>query len=110
MNGNWAWRMLFPCDVRRGICAAANAFGNTAFWLACGLLVVWIALTTAAFSRDLKTKRGKEDKTAVSADMSEEKSETESVKKNGAEKILAESSAECSDGENSDAGEMRRRE
>ena len=112
MSGIWAWRMLFPCDVR-GICAAANAFGSIAFWLAFWLLVLWIALTTFAFLRDLKTKkRGKDDKTAGSADMAAEKPEAESAKKNGAdtEKILAESFAEDSVGVESDDGEMRRME
>lgn len=113
MNGNWAWRMLFPYDARRGICAAENASGNIALWLAFWLLVVWIALTTFAFLRDLKTKkRGKDDKTAVSADMAAEKSEAESAKKDGAETeiILAESFAEDSVGVKPDDGEMRRME
>lgn len=113
MDGNWAWRMLFPYDARRGICAAANAFGSIAFWLAFWLLVVWIALTTFAFLRDLKPKkRRKDDKTAGSADMAAEMSEAETAKKNGAETeiILAESFAEDSVGVKPDDGEMRRME
>ena len=109
MVGNWAWRMLFPYAARRGICAAANAFGSIALWLAFWLLVVWIALTTVAFLRDLKPKkRGKDDKTAGSADMAE----AETAKKNGAETelILAESFVDDSVGVKPDDGEMRRME
>lgn len=113
MDGNWAWRMLFPYAARRGICAATNAFGSIALWLAFWLLVVWIALTTFAFLRDLKPKkRRKDDKTAGSADMVAEMSEAETAKKNGAETeiILAESFAEDSVGVKPDDGEMRRME
>ena len=113
MDGNWTWRMLFPYAARRGICAATNAFGSIALWLAFWLLVVWIALTTVAFLRDLKPKkRGKDDKTAGSADMAAEMSEAETAKKNGAETelILAESFAEDSVGVKPDDGEMRRME
>ena len=114
-NYGWKLGVADVISVRR---AAGHLRGGKCFRKYCALaclwlLVVWIALTTFAFLRDLKTKkRVKDDKTAVSADMAAEKSEAESAKKDGAEteKILAESFAEDSVGIKPDDGEMRRME
>ena len=65
MNETAAGKLIFSENVRRALCAEFGGAGTAVVWIACGLVLVWLAVTVISFVRVGKTDIGRKKKDCV---------------------------------------------
>ena len=65
MNETAAGKLIFSENVRRALCAEFGGAGTAVVWIACGLVLVWLAATVIAFVHVGKTDIGGKKKDGV---------------------------------------------